>query len=82
MFIAPLNLPELQINHERRLMMNHGNLSLAHDIIGKLYLVSFQIKEDETISKEYTLASIQEIIKQMATLTELLHQEQPEKLGE
>jgi hypothetical protein len=52
--------------------MKFGTLSLTHEIIGKLYEVAFNLTDDNLYTKEVAVESIQEIIKQMDELTEII----------
>lgn len=50
--------------------MNFGNLSLTHDIIGKIYHLAFCLTEDDSFTKEDALEDIQDILEQLDELSQ------------
>jgi hypothetical protein len=52
--------------------MDFGTLSLTHEIIGKLYLVVFNLIDDPTYDKEDTIDFIQQVIVKMDELADLM----------
>lgn len=50
--------------------MDYGNLSLIHDILGKLYLLCFNLEEDSTFTKEDAVKDLQEVFKGLIELME------------